>query len=677
MRVLNCLVYEHNPWMVALAAVMCVAGSFVTSKLFQRTLGERGADRFYWCFLSAVTAAAAIWATHFIAMLGYNPGVPVTLDGTLTIVSVLVAALGTAAGLVVATSGSGRTATFGGGAMIGLAIAAMHYVGMFAYQVEGVVRWDASYVLASLILACLLAALSIAQLHAHRRGLPVVPVALLVMAIISLHFVGMAAFSVTPITNAPSGTSSEAFSALAAAIALVALLILGAGTATHLVELRTRTVSQAQLRHLALHDTLTGLANRHHFTEALKAECQGLQDGRSFALFMVDLDRFKSINDTLGHPTGDAVLRRVGQRLTGAVRAGDLVARLGGDEFAIIAYDIDEPDQAANIAQSIVDILSRQFVIDGEAVELGASVGVALAPLDGQDADTLTQHVDVSLYTAKREGKSRYCLFRPELNDAILRRRSLETDLRRASMHEDFSVFYQPIINSRTGRFTGAEALLRWTCPVRGDIAPSEFIPIAEELGLISRIGAMVLRQACFDAASWPAELNVAVNLSPVQLLDPSLHQLVVQALGDSGLPANRLELEITETALLGNDELALRTLTDLKQLGVCISLDDFGTGYSSLSYLHRFPINRIKIDKSFVQRVPEDVGSASIVRAIAQLGESLGMKITAEGIETEQQFDFISGHGCDHMQGFLISHPIPSAAVAALFAAGSKPVAA
>ncbi len=245
--------------------------------------------------------------------------------------------------------------------------------------------------------------------------------------------------------------------------------------------------------------------------------------------------------------------------------------------------------------------------------------------------------------------------------EALRRRRFLEADLRRACMREDFKVAYQPVIDPRTGRIMGAEALLRWTCEERGPVSPAEFVPIVEELGLVSRIGAGVLRQACRDAASWPEEIDITVNISPVQLLDPRLPQTVIQSLEESGLPASRLELEITETALLGNDEAALKTLRRLRELGVRISLDDFGTGYSSLSYLHRFPISRIKIDRSFVQQLPDDPGSASIVRAIAQLGESLNLQITAEGIETAAQLDFITEHGCDHVQGFLISHPVKS----------------
>ena len=670
MRVLTCLYHEHNLWIVALAAVMCLIGSLTSVKLFQRTFAETGTTRLQWCFLSAFTAGAAIWATHFIAMLGYRPGVPVTLHGALTVLSALIAVGGTAAGLLVACSRNRFVAVFTGGGIIGLSIASMHYVGMFAYRADGIVRWLPGYVIASLFLSVIFSALAIDQIRkigmSNNIGLGA---GLFAAAIVTLHFTGMAAFTVIPLAGVQGGADSEAFSALAAAIAMVALIIIGAGISTHLVDRRTRSKSEEQLQYLAAHDALTDVANRRAFAAALEVQCDKLgRDGRPFALLMIDLDRFKPINDTLGHPVGDIVLQKVARRLRHAVRGGDMVARIGGDEFAVMAYGLASEAEAEALAGRVVEILGRPFIIQGQVAEIGASVGVSLAPKHGSDPETLVQFTDIALYTAKRTDERGYRLFEPAMQEVIQRRRFLEVDLRRACMREDFKIAYQPIIDSATGAYTGAEALLRWTCPDRGEVEPSEFIPIAEELGLISRIGAGVLKQACMDAASWPKHLDLAVNISPVQLHDPRLPQTVMQALEDSGFPATRLELEITETALLGNDEIVMRTLTKLREFGIRISLDDFGTGYSSLSYLHRFPITRIKIDKSFVQRLPSDVGSASIVRAIAQLGESLQMKITAEGIETDEQMAFITQHGCNDVQGFLISRPVNAIAVGNLF---------
>lgn len=670
MRVLTCLYHEHNLWIVALSALMCLVGCLASMKLFQRTFFESGTVRLQWCFLSAFTAGSAIWATHFIAMLGYRPGVPVTLDGTLTVLSALIAVGGIALGLMVAWTRNRFISVFTGGGIIGLSIAAMHYVGMFAYRADGIVRWLPESVIASLILTVGFSALTIDRLRKTGDGKNILlPAGSFAAAIVVLHFTGMAAFTVTPLPGVQAGADSDAFLALAAAVAMVALFIIGAGLSTHLLERRTKSKSDERLRHIALHDALTEVANRRAFTEALRIECGKLDKfGRPFALLMIDLDSFKPINDTLGHPAGDIVLQKVAWRLRHAVRRGDMVARIGGDEFAVIAYGLNSEDEAAALAARIVEILGRPYIMQGQVAEIGASVGVSLAPDHGCDPETLVQYTDIALYRAKRADERGYRLFELTMQEATQRRRLLEVDLRRACMREDFQIAYQPVIDSATGAFTGAEALLRWTCPKRGSIEPSEFIPVAEELGLISRIGAMVLKKACIDAASWPGHLDLAVNISPVQLLDPRLPQTVFQALEDSGFPAARLELEITETALLGNDEIVMRTLTELRDFGIRISLDDFGTGYSSLSYLHRFPINRIKIDKSFVQQLPADAGSASIVRAIAQLGQSLQMKITAEGIETDEQMAFIAEHGCDDVQGFLISRPIDADKIIGLF---------
>ena len=597
-------------------------------------------------------------------MLGYSVGVPVTFDVTLTIVSALIAVAGIAMGLLAAGARSGVFAIVAGGGVIGLSIAAMHYTGMVAYRVEGVVRWLPEYVVASIVLVTGLGIAFVASIRATRGRIPLIgwPLVILIAAIVALHFTGMAGFSVTPLSAVPPHTNEAVFASMAAAIALVALLVVGLGVSTHFVERRTFSQSQDELEHIAMHDALTELANRHSFSVELEKVCGRLaSEPCGFALLMVDLDRFKPINDTLGHPAGDAVLQKVSDRLRHAVRRGDLVARIGGDEFAVILRNVESVMQVEAIADRVVEVLGRPFLVNGNVAELGGSVGIAHAPQHGTGAEELIQHADVALYTAKREGRERYTMFRTELMEDIMRRRALEVDIRRACMRDDFDVHYQPIVCSRTKRITGAEALLRWTCEGRGEVSPTEFVPLAEELGLVTRIGAGVLRRACRDAASWEGELNIAVNISPVQLLDPRLPQTVMQALAEAGLPASRLELEITETALLGNVDQAHRTLSRLRDMGVRISLDDFGTGYSSLSYLHQFPINRIKIDRSFVEKLPTDAGSISIVRAIAQLGASLGLEITAEGIETEDQYAFILEQGCGHVQGFLISKAVPS----------------
>jgi diguanylate cyclase (GGDEF)-like protein len=670
LRVFTCLVHEHNLALVLLAAFLCVLGSFVSIQLFRRTLQAIGGSRFHWCFLASVCAGSSIWGTHFIAMLGYQPGVPVTFHATLTIVSVVIAIGGVGIGLMLSCLKSRWLAAISGGGTIGISISAMHYVGMFAYRADGIVTWLPGYVAASILFAVIFGGLAIDRLRAHTKtGHPWMSTGLLVAAIVMLHFVGMAAFSVAPIAGFGNGPQGEAFTAMASAIALAALLIVGTGVSTHLVEMRTRVDAQNQLHHIAMHDALTGLENRHAFGEKLRRRCHRLDGGGPpFALLMVDLDRFKPINDTFGHPFGDMVLKGVARRLQRAIRQNDIVARIGGDEFAIIADGLSDPVIAAHLAERIVEVLSRPFIIGGQIAELGASVGITRFPEDGIEADLLIQHVDLALYTAKSEGRGRHSFFDPSLIDSLRERRALEAELRRACMREEFEVHFQPVLDTHNRTFIGAEALARWHSATRGNVSPSEFIPIAEELGLVSSIGSLVLDKACEAAATWPDHLTVAVNVSPVQIMGGRLATKIAQALRQSGLAPHRLEIEITETALIADGDLTLRTLQEVRALGVKISLDDFGTGYSSLSYLHRFPIDRIKIDSSFVNLLPHDADSASIVRAIAQLGANLKLQVTAEGIETAEQYDFIANHGCGHMQGFLFSKPIDGASVARLF---------
>ncbi len=431
---------------------------------------------------------------------------------------------------------------------------------------------------------------------------------------------------------------------------------------------RERLSTEAEIRRLAHIDPLTGLPNRRSFAESL-AERLGpaaRHPGR-LALIMLDLDRFKPVNDTLGHAMGDALLRRVAGRLASATREGDLLARLGGDEFAVLA-DVAGAAEAEALADRLIEVARRPYAIDGHVLEIGASAGIALAPADGRTPDALAQSADIALYAAKEAGRGTWRLFETEMTTRRQQRRALELDLRRAVARAEFEVHYQPQIDTRTGAFTGAEALVRWHHAERGNVPPSVFIPLAEELGLIVEIGEAVLRTACRDAASWPEPLTVAVNLSPLQLRSPGLVDQVFRILGETGLAPHRLELEITESALLQDDGTSLAALVALRERGIRISMDDFGTGYSSLSYLSRFPFDKIKIDQSFIQLAPEDSGSASIVRAITTLGARLGMAVTAEGVETEAQRRFMQQEGADQLQGYLISKPVTAEVAAAMF---------
>ena len=427
--------------------------------------------------------------------------------------------------------------------------------------------------------------------------------------------------------------------------------------------------SREHAQHLALHDILTGLPNRAYLAAQLPQDLSTLDGAGKLAVLCIDLDRFKQVNDTLGHSVGDRLLCAVADRLRGCVRRSDSVVRLGGDEFAIVQAPIGSTEEASALAQRVVEVLSQPYNLAEHHLLIGASVGVALAPTDSSHAEMLLKMADTALYRAKAGGRGTARFFEPEMDEELQARRMLELDLRRAVASHEFAVYYQPLVDIVSGRVTAMEGLVRWNHPERGLVSPDEFIPLAEETGLIVQIGAWVLQQACTDAAAWPDPVRVAVNVSPVQFKECGLIETVSAALAASGLPADRLELEITENALLTETDANLATLGTLRDMGVRIALDDFGTGYSSLNYLRRFPFDKIKIDRSFVQDIATRSDCKAIVRAVTGIGGNLGIAITAEGVETLVQLDHLRAHGCSQVQGYLFSRPIPVSHVAALLA--------
>jgi len=448
------------------------------------------------------------------------------------------------------------------------------------------------------------------------------------------------------------------------------------GSGTDLTEKRR---SEAEITRLALFDGLTGLANRQRMRLSLD-KTLGQQAGpfRPSALFLMDLDRFKAVNDTLGHQAGDALLRQVAQRLVRVVGDAGLVGRLGGDEFQVLLPGIDDRETLSSLARELIAALSQPYVVGGASATIGCSIGIAIAAKRGEEAETLIRNADLALYAAKADGRGLHRFYSDEMLAGAQATKQLEDDLRQAIAGGGFHLCYQPVVSTGEARITGFEALVRWDHPTRGPISPAAFIPVAEDCGLIGAIGEWVLRTACHEAASWPGGARVAVNVSPIQFANPQLPAIVASALGQSGLPAQRLELEITEGVFLDDSASSDRMFKALKGLGVRLALDDFGTGYSSLGYLRNAPFDKIKIDQSFVKGAAQPGNrNAAIIKAIVTLAQTLGMETTAEGVEVQDEIDLVASLGCSHIQGYVYGKPMPGEeARARLLAAGGAAIA-
>jgi diguanylate cyclase (GGDEF)-like protein/PAS domain S-box-containing protein len=790
LQVIACLTERHDLRLVALAALVCGIACATFIAMLTRVIVAHGRLRALWAFGAAIAFGSGVWALHFIAMLAFQTRVSVAYDISWTIFSVLVAIIGTLLGLALFLARpQSRVIAALGGAIIGLAIVAMHFSGMMAMRLGAMVMFQRPYVIAAIVIGPALASLALVVLGRWQTLTGRIGSGLIfALAVIATHFTGMTAVVLVPMLGPGSASGNPLLTPglLALAVAAVSTLILSAGLTLAMIDLRAerrdaaesarlrqiadaafegllihhhgvildanaafaemvglpvariigrslldfaagheiahakerlasgrngreeyafqaangtvlpvevlardieyggkpakvlavRDISERKqaaerLHYLAHHDPLTGLANRALVRERFAAAItRAASRGEALAVLSLDLDRFKAINDLLGHHAGDQLLIRVAAQLRGAVGGAEIIARLGGDEFVVLLTVDPEGRLVTENAQRIITTLTEPVEIGSHIVQINTSIGVALYPHHGETPDALLKNADTALYAAKRAGRGTIRLFEPAMDEELQRRRHLERDLRLAIEQRALAVHFQPLFKSDGRSLAGFEALVRWPHPEHGIIPPRDFIPLAEECGLIVPLGRLVLDIACREAASWQQPHRIAVNISPAQLRAGDLVATVAEVLTETGLAPERLELEITESLLIEDTEAALTTLNALKALGLRIVLDDFGTGYSSLSYLRRFPFDKLKIDRSFVQALGEDAEATAIVRAIVALANSLTLDVTAEGVETEAQLHMLQAESCSELQGYLLGRPAPAETLARLIAA-------
>ena len=665
----------YNHWLVALSILVAMLVSYTALRLASRVATSGGRGSRIWLGVGAIAMGVGIWSMHFVGMLAFSLPISLAYNVPTTLGSLALAMVTSGFALAIT---SGRQLTVprlaGSSLIMGAGICGMHYMGMAAITILPGIAYDPILVAVSILIAVAASFVALWLFFQLREGSSIsqhlkriAAAVVMGLAISGMHYVGMAASRFAAGSFCKGGVALEN-NWLAAVIGMFALgmLVVTLVTAVYDAHLQSRARIQAvrleqanaALQHQATHDALTGLPNRLLFIDRLGREiAHAERDGHLFAVLVVDLDRFKVINDTLGHGPGDQLLIEVARRLSSAIRSVDTVARTGGDEFLLLLTEIREASDAAVIASKIISELDKAVSIGGAEVHTSASIGISVYPADGPDSDALVAHADEAMYFAKQAGRNSFQFFRPGMSVFSRERLDLESALRRALPKQQFELHYQPKIDVATGRMNSVEALLRWRHPTRGLIGPLEFIPLAEETGLMLSIGEWVLREACRQARQWQREglpfVRVAVNISPIHFRQSKFLDIVRSALLDQDLEPQYLEIELTETTVMDHAENSVHILEELSRMGVIVSIDDFGTGYSSMSYLRRFPIDKLKIDRSFISEMTTNSDAAAIVKAIISLAHSLRLKVVAEGVETAEQLHQLRELGCDQFQGF------------------------
>ncbi|WP_300055300.1 EAL domain-containing protein [uncultured Roseobacter sp.] len=670
-RVIECFTQDHNHWMVALAAAICIIGSCLSVLLSMRLLSSYGRRRWVQLMLTSLIAGATIWSTHFVAMLAYEPGYQHGYEPVATGISLIIAIAGILAANVILSFAPKGFYTLVAGAIFGLTVSAMHYIGMSAYLLPGEIVWDQGYVIASVALGATFGAIAY-----HRIAFPITPFCWLggtlamVLAICAMHFTGMAAIEIalSPLQQVPPKVVSDATMGLL--IIGVMGVVLLAGFASVSVQTSIEEEARAKLQRAALEDPLTGLPNRMHLNQKLTELSARLNadETERAAVLTIDLNLFKEINDVYGHAAGDAVLSTIGKRIAQALEPDEFVARAGGDEFVALKRGIRRQDQVTAFAERLHALVVEPIEIDQVSMIVGASIGTATTINDGRVLHDLLHKSDLAMYRAKMEPERHICPYNAEMDRQSREKILMISDLRQAVANDEFELAYQLQNDIQSLAPVGFEVLLRWNHPTKGRIPPSDFIPAAEESGLIRDIGLWVLRTACFEAMTWPKPYKIAVNVAPQQLVQPSFLEHVSDILFESRLPPERLELEVTEASIIDDQAHTLRVMHRLKEMGIRIAMDDFGTGYSSLATLQTFPFDKIKIDRSFVQNVHLDQQRAAIVRSTLLLGAALNIPVLAEGVEVEDELAFLRTERCDAVQGFYFGRPMSRADLQRVF---------
>jgi len=676
------LIGSYSSALVLISLCVAILASYTALDLTGRIATAQGRAAHLWMGGGAFALGIGIWSMHFIGMLAFSLPIELGYDRTLTALSLLIAVLSSGFALWLVSQPSLPLLQLGLGALImGGGIASMHYTGMAALQMLPGIDYDPTLFGASLAIAvgASAAALWIAfrlRQHTpyvrHIRGAAAVVMGI---AIVGMHYTGMAA------ANFPEGSFCGALAnglhgdGLDSVVLITTLAVLAVALLTSVLDARLEartselarslTLANQELTQLALHDTLTGLPNRTLLAERIdQAISKVAEQGGCFALMFIDLDGFKPVNDAFGHHVGDLLLRAVAARLRGHLHSQDTLARIGGDEFVLLV-ELQEPADAMDVAVKQVNLISRPYRVTEHDLQLSASLGIVLYPGNGLDQHELLRNADAAMYHAKSAGKNGYSFFDVSMNSNARQQLQLLQDLRAALEHGQFRLHYQPKFDAIARQPIGAEALLRWEHPQHGLLLPDRFIGLAEKTGLIIPIGEWVLGEACRQMREWLAQghgdWRIAVNLSAIQFCHAGLVDSVARALADNQLPANRLTLEITETTAMRDADASLTVLQRLSDMGVDLSIDDFGTGYSSLMYLKRLPANELKIDRGFVRDLEQDSDDAAIVSAIVALGQALGLRIVAEGVETSRQQEFLTRLGCDSLQGYLLGQPMPA----------------